>query len=269
MHDHSLEISMRRVFLILLFVVMLVAPIFKSSLSGPAMAQSSTSDPNIPGWNLIFDDEFNETSLDKSHYQEYWGPISASWFNGTNSLILQDGLLRLKIDKQDVYQNGTTYHYTSGGFTQQTSQSYGRWVVRARFPQGKGTQAYISLWRKDMSWPPEIDFAEVRGILPTENVFSEHYSQGGQVLWNGFKLENIDFTNQFHEYTVDWQPGTVTWYVDGVQNYSTTQNFDTFPMMLAAGTLVGNCGDFADCPNGSNPFPTYLDIDYVRIYQKN
>jgi len=260
---------MRKVFLILLFVLMLVAPILNSSLSGPAIAQSSTSASDIAGWNLIFDDEFSETNLDKSHYQEYWGPISASWFNGMDALILQDGLLRLKIDKQDVYQNGTNYHYTASGFTQKISQSYGRWVVRARFPQGKGTQAYMSLWRTDYNWPPEIDFAEVRGVLPTENVFSEHYSKGGQVLWDGFKMENIDWTNQFHEYTVDWQPGSITLYVDGVKQYTAPQNFDTFPMMLALGTLVGNCGDFADCPNGSTAFPTYLDIDYIRIYQKS
>lgn len=269
---------MQRVFLKLLLVLLLIAPIF--SVSGSAMAGSSVSDSNIPGWNLTFDDEFNGTSLDKSHFQQYWGEIGASWWNGDAAISLENGLLRLKITQEDVYQNGKTYHYTAGGFNQTTAQTYGRWVVRARFPQGVGTQSYLSLWRTDFSWPPEIDFAEVVGTRPSENVFSQHYSDGSQNLWDGCKLgsqdpwvsctpaQNEDFTNDFHEYTLIWEPGTLTWLVDGVQQFSTTQKFQDFPMIMAVGDLVGACDSFSGCPDWTVRFPTYLDIDYIRIYQK-
>ena len=259
---------MRRVFLILLFLVVLVASTRLFSPSAPAMA-ASASDANIPGWTITFDDEFDNPSLDKSNYQGYWGKIGASWWNGDDNLFIQDGLLRLKLDQQDVYQNGTTYHYTAGGFNQITRQTYGRWVIRARFPQGAGTQSYISLWRQDFQWPPEIDFAEVVGIRPSENIFSLHYSEGGQNLWDGFKLEDIDFTGDFHEYTLIVEPGKLTWLVDGVETYTTTPKFDPFPMELAVGDLVDSCGSFAGCPDENTTFPQYLDIDYIRIYTQN
>jgi hypothetical protein len=56
--------------------------------------------------------------------------------------------------------------------------------------------------------------------------------------------------------------------VDGVQKFTTTQKFENAPMHLAVGDLVGNCTSFAGCPTASTVFPTYMDIDYIRIYKK-
>lgn len=261
---------MKRVFLIFLFVVMLLAP--KLNLSISAATAAPPSDANIPGWTLTFDDEFNETSLDQSNYIRYWGETSTygsvSWWNGDQSLILQNGLLRLKIAQEQVSHNGKTYQYTAGGFTQKTAQTYGRWVVRARFPRGAGTQGYLSLFRNDLQWPPEIDFAEVRGKLPQENIFTQHYLQAGQHVTEVSKLEDLRSVSEFHEYTVIWEPGKLTWLVDGVQKFTTTQKFDAAPMVLKAGDLVGSCDSFAGCPTALTKFPSYMDIDYIRIYKK-
>ncbi len=257
---------MRRFFLILLLAMLLVAPVY--NLAGRATVPSHGSSLSIPGWTLTYDDEFNGTSLDKPNYVRYWGGTSATWWNGDDALIVQNGLLRLKMTKEDVVHNGQTYHYTAGGFTQLTAQTYGRWVIRARLPKGVGTQSYVSLWRQDFHWPPEIDFAEVVGIRPQENIFTQHYLQGGENLSEVSKLEGMDFSTDFHEYTVIWEPGTLTWLVDGVQKFKTTQKFDAFPMNLAVGDFVGTCDGFAECPNASTTFPEYLDIDYIRIYKK-
>ncbi len=254
---------------VLPLVLLLATSIF--SRSSTVTAQTSGTNLNIPGWNLVFNDEFSGTSLDSTKYVKYWGKATTngtvSWWNGGKSLIFQNGLLRLKIAKENVTQNGVTYPYTAGGFTQLTAQTYGRWVVRARFPQGAGTQGYMGLFRQDFKWPPEIDFAEVRGKLPQENVFTQHYSQNGKNVSEVFKLQNFS-TTQFHEYTVIWEPGKLTWLVDGVQKFTTTQKFENAPMHLAVGDLVGNCTSFAGCPTASTVFPTYMDIDYIRIYKK-
>jgi beta-glucanase (GH16 family) len=260
----------QRVFLILLFSLFLAVSIFSGTVS--AQGSKTRSNRNIPGWTMTFSDEFKSGTLDKSKYVRYWGKPSTggavSWWNGDSALIVQDGYLRLKIAKENVTKNGILYPYTAGGFTQLTEQTYGRWVVRARMPQGAGTQGYISLWREDFKWPPEIDFAEVRGSLPNENIFTQHYSAAGKHETEVSKLYESDYTNKFHEYTVIWEPGKLTWLVDGVQKFTTTQKFPASPMVLAVGDLVGDCGSFSGCPQTTNVFPTYLDIDYIRIYKK-
>lgn len=252
---------MRRVVLGLLLVLLLVTPVF--TFSGTA-----TAAPNVPGWNLVFEDDFNQGGLDSSKYQTYWGGISASWWNGGKSVSTENGLLRLKIDKQTVTQKGKTYKYTAGGFNQLTALTNGRWVVRARLPMEVGNQSYISLWRKDFSWPPEIDFAEAIGTRPKEHVFSQHYSDGGKVRWDGHTLKNFDST-AFHEYVVEWNAGKITWIVDGKQRYTTTQKFSNFPMVLAVGDFIGTCSSFSGCPDSTTSYPSYLDIDYIRIYKKS
>jgi hypothetical protein len=67
---------------------------------------------------------------------------------------------------------------------------------------------------------------------------------------------------------VIWEPGKLTWLVDGVQKFTTTQKFRASPMVLSVADLVGDCGSFSGCPQTTNVFPTYLDIDYIRIYKK-
>lgn len=269
---------MRKFLLIFFLSVLLIVPISIFSRSASTMTVPSISGPNIPGWTLTFDDEFDGTTgtigttLDRSNYLEYWGEAStygtASWWNGKEALTVQDGLLRVKIAQEEVSHNGKTYQYTAGGFNQLTAQTYGRWVVRARLPQGAGIQSYLALFRQDFNWPPEIDFAEVRGILPNENIFTQHYLEGDQHVTEVSKLYEADYTADFHEYTVIWEAGTLTWLVDGVEKFTTTQKFEAAPMILAVGDLVGTCDSFASCPNATTPFPTYLDIDYIRIYQK-
>ncbi|MEP0752807.1 glycoside hydrolase family 16 protein [Trichocoleus sp. Lan] len=263
---------MKRILVFLFLFVLPLVPILSLSQTGSAITATTGSAPNIPGWTLTFADEFNSTSLDKANYVRYWGKPSTagavSWWNGNSTLIVQNGLLRLKIAKETITKDGVTFPYTAGGFTQLTAQTYGRWVVRARFQKGEGTQGYISLWRQDFKWPPEIDFAELRGNIPNENIFTQHYLLDGKKKSEVSKLYETNYTDDFHEYTVIWEPGRLTWLVDGVQKFTTTQKFDAFPMVLAVGNLVGSCNSFAGCPLTTTPFPTYLDVDYIRIYKK-
>jgi hypothetical protein len=138
----------QRVFLILLFSLFLAVSIF----SGTVLAKGSKtrSARKIPGWTMTFNDEFKSGTLDKSKYVRYWGKPSTggavSWWNGDSALIVQDGYCASNCQrKRNQRWNSVSLH--CWGFTQLTAQTYGRWVVRARMPQGAGTQGYISLWR--------------------------------------------------------------------------------------------------------------------------
>lgn len=224
--------------------------------------------PEIPGWSLVFEDNFDSGGLDDSNYQEYWGGIGDScWWNGNDAITVENGMARLKIDKKTVSRDGKTYQYTAGGFNQNTALTYGRWDIRVRMPMEVGNQSYISLWRQDFKWPPEIDFAEATGRRPNDNVFSQHHLKDGKVQWDGYTLTGTD-PSVFHEYTLIWEPGKLTWLVDGVKRYTTSQKYADFPMVLALGDFIASCSSASGCADSTTSYPSYMDIDYIRIYKR-
>jgi beta-glucanase (GH16 family) len=85
------------------------------------------------------------------------------------------------------------------------------------------------------------------------------------------------WTNDFHTYTLEWVPGELRYYIDGVLQVTQPQRFTETPnmMKLAIGTGTGNCGSWSwiGCPtetatNGKPwPLPAQMQVDYVKIYK--
>jgi beta-glucanase (GH16 family) len=84
------------------------------------------------------------------------------------------------------------------------------------------------------------------------------------------------WTNDFHTYTLEWVPGELRYYIDGVLQITQPQKFTETPdmMKLALGTGTGNCGSWSwiGCPtettaNGKPwPLPAQMQVDYIKIY---
>jgi beta-glucanase (GH16 family) len=245
--------------------------------SGPPAADASSGDDasadsgssvSTPGWTLVFDDEFNGPGpgLDPSKdWQVYSGAqANAPDFSHfePSEVYVENGVLRLRIEQKTVDNDP----YACGGLEVPAAmaQTSGRWVVRARFPAGTGNVGYMGLFGQ--TYPPEIDFGEVAGKTPTVNTFTQHY---GNDMQDQYTWTAADSTAGFHEYTVIWDGGTLTWLVDGVQQYQTQQQFTTQPMIVAMGDWAAPCSiAWAGCPDGSTVYPAFMDVDYVRIYQK-
>ena len=82
------------------------------------------------------------------------------------------------------------------------------------------------------------------------------------------------FSDAFHLYAVEWEPGTVRFYVDS-NLYATfsqsqwpaggTWAFD-HPFFIILNVAVG--GDWPGPPDASTIFPQQMSVDYVRVYAK-
>jgi len=134
-------------------------------------------------------------------------------------------------------------------------------------------------------WPRcgEIDCMEVMGQDTNKLYGTIHYgnphaeSQGTYTIKDGKE----SFSDGFHTFTCDWEPGKITWYVDGIKYHeesnwhSTTegQGTLTYPApfdqpfyiilnLAVGGSWVGNPNEETNFVN--NPFV----VDYVRVYQK-
>ena len=60
-----------------------------------------------------------------------------------------------------------------------------------------------------------------------------HYRNPQSEKHGTYTLENGNFTDEYHTFACDWEPGKITWYVDGVKYheandwYSTTEGQGT------------------------------------------
>ena len=76
-----------------------------------------------------------------------------------------------------------------------------------------------------------------------------------------------DFTTGWHAFAVDWRPGAVVWYVDGVERkrYTDAGHIPAQPMYLLLNLAVG--GGELGPPDASTPFPSHFAVDYVRVWK--
>nr|MBX2882796.1 glycoside hydrolase family 16 protein [Granulosicoccus sp.] len=76
-----------------------------------------------------------------------------------------------------------------------------------------------------------------------------------------------DFSQNFHIYRVDWEPGRIVWYVDDVETARVEgDQVSDEQMYLIANLAVG--GTFPGPADESTPFPARFEIDYIRVYQR-
>jgi beta-glucanase (GH16 family) len=167
--------------------------------------------------------------------------------------------------------NGNTYRYTSGmamtggrkwlkapGFT----FTYGFAEARVRVPKGKGLWPAFWLLPANYDWPPEIDIFEIFGDRPDRTTMDVHFAGGGNAgaAWSG-----PDFSAGWHTFGLDWSPSALIFYVDGVERWRFTDasripNVPMYPVFDLA--IQGD-----NPPDATTPFPSYFDVDYVRVWQ--
>jgi beta-glucanase (GH16 family) len=241
-------------------------------------------------WKLLFSDDFDGAALDSTKWAPCfpWGTKDGCgsattpelWYLPQN-VIVSGGTVKLRAQRQNVTgTDGKTYKYTSGIIT--TSKLYdeetpyrflfqnGYVEMRAKVPQGKGLWAAFWMLPPEGQWPPEIDVMEILGHdtdtvhmhYHYEDEYGRHRSSGGK--WTG-----PDFADNWHTYAVSWEPGSIRWFVDGVERrtaFTDTRYIAAERMYLLLNLQVG--GSWPGSPDSTTPFPSDYEIDYVRVWQR-
>ena len=268
---------------------------------GALDAAQQTGKLNYDGYKKVWSDEFNGDSLNRAdwnveiHEKGWVNNELQEYVDSAENIQVKDGKLIInpvkKVTDGDTSSTKEAASYTSGRVSTQNKQTftYGRFECRAKVPKGQGYLPAFWLMANDENvygqWPRcgEIDCMEVMGQETNKAYGTIHYgnphseSQGTYTIKGG-----ADFSDDFHTFTCDWEPGKITWYVDGVKYheesdwYSTTvgQGTLTYPApfdqpfyiilnLAVGGSWVGNPNDETSFEN--NPYV----IDYVRVYQKD
>jgi beta-glucanase (GH16 family) len=202
------------------------------------------------------------------------------YVNSPNNVSVGNGYLSLTARNEGLSLGGCG---TTGGFVstiKSFSQAYGRFEIRAAFPNVKvaGVQSSLWMWPKSSpygSWPTsgEIDIAEYYSGSPDRAIPYIHYSPAGDDpnVTNNYCL--MADPSQFHTYLLEWTPQTLTVKFDGVTCISDNWNpaaplqkpapFDV-PFFL---NLTQGLGVYQNQYNPLlTPLPATTKVDYVRAW---
>ncbi|WP_408070866.1 carbohydrate binding domain-containing protein [Butyrivibrio sp. JL13D10] len=239
----------------------------------------------IPGHKYVFSMDA-ASDIDRVAEVSLLDPANGyNWYGGGKVLIKGSGA-------SENVPSGES-EITSGRINTQGKHDfkYGRFEARAKVPVGDGFLPAFWLMATDEQfygqWPKcgEIDIMEVMGQETNKSYHTIHYGydQGsGHNQNQGTKtLQEGSFSDDYHDFVLDWEPGKMTWYVDGEQVYETSDwytgtdddNQVTYPApfdqdfyiilnLAVGGSWVGNPD--LEAINGKE-----FAVDYVRVYQKD
>ncbi len=213
-----------------------------------------------------------------------------------------DGVLRITAAYEPgyVYAGEGAKNYTSArlrttkGTEALFSTTYGYVEARMSLPETPG--AWPAFWMLPQSndiygnWPVsgEIDIMETCGAFKNEkdNIAcgTLHWGVPSHTYKGSGYVDLFSPYTYFHTYAIDWKPGEITWYYDGVaintlstwesaiSGASSSLGFDA-PFDMPFHMLLNLAVDSGQFGGGVNAAAFHDDInmyvDYVRVYQKS
>lgn len=251
-------------------------------------------------WKLVWSDEFNSragTAPDTSVWGREvgdgtvngipgWGNSELEYYTQGTDNVATDGHGNLTITAREADGSLLCYYgpckYTSARLLTKNrfEVAYGRIEARIKVPEGAGLWPAFWMLGTDIdqvNWPQtgEIDIMEFVGRVPHEVFGTLHgpgYS-GGQSYGDTYDL-NEPVGDQFHVFSVEWQPDKIVWYIDGIQYFAATpddpfmqgkQWVFNYPFFILMNIAVG--GNFGGAVGEDTVFPQSMSVDYVRLYQ--
>lgn len=245
-------------------------------------------------FNLMWEEQFDGTTLDlndwniETHAPGWVNNELQEYTDSSDNIYLEDGNLVLKPIK--TVDGDGNVSYTSGRVNTQNKHDfkYGLFEARVKVPKGQGFLPAFWMMPTNENlygqWPRcgEIDIMEVLGNETNTSYGTIHYGNPHSESQGSCTLEEGDFSEEYHVFDVEWEPGKISWYVDGVlihtENdwYSVTegQGEVTYPApfdqpfyiilnLAVGGNWPGNPDDTTDFENAA------YKIDYVKVYQKD
>ncbi len=257
--------------------------VLAQSVCSPATALAQT-------WELVWSDEFDSThvNLNKWSFQigdgsaygiPGWGNNELQYYRSENA-TLENGKLVITAKKESFA--GKSYTSTRMRTNLKGDWTYGRFEIRAKLPFGKGLWPAFWMLPTDNvygGWAAsgEIDIMELVGHEPNKVYGSLHFGGAwpNNTFVNAFySLASGNFSDDFHVFRIEWQPGEIRWYVDEVHYQTRTQWWSSggpFPapfnqrFHILLNVAVG--GNWPGSPDASTIFPQRMEVDYVRVYR--
>lgn len=238
--------------------------------------------PDLPGWELFWNDEFDGATLNNQNWEaldrrdsfnsekQYYHP---------DQVTVADG--NLQLTATDTPREGKDYQ--SGLVTSRDLFGPGRFEARINLPTSQGMWPAFWLNANQVSWPQggEIDILENRGSEPNLVSSAYHWQTDPGPCCDQHRFvygeytateegQPIDFHADFHTYAAEWDETSIRYYVDGNLHLTVPEAtgrpvFET-PKNIILNLAVG--GIFGGDPDATTVLPQTMLVDYVRVWQQ-
>jgi beta-glucanase (GH16 family) len=219
----------------------------------------------VPGpWSLVFDSEFNGTSLDTSQWTTGWfgsgitPPVNSAEQDCYDpaQVSVANGELDLTAIAKAEECGGITEPYASGIVTTNVNYSFTYGYVEARIwlPGSVEIDDWPAFWTDGQDFPTdgEMDILEGRNGSACAHFHNSAGALGACVSGN--------FTGGWHTFAADWEPGSITYYYDGTEIWQDTSGITSAPMYLILNLAL-------DSSMAPDTAPATMRVDYVRVWQ--
>ncbi|NRA16438.1 MAG: glycoside hydrolase family 16 protein [Oceanospirillaceae bacterium] len=247
---------------------------------------------------LVWSDEFNYQGLpDSSKWSYEKGHVRNKELQYYKSASIENsfvkgGVLTLRAIRHEDDQGWWGKLFGADDFIPITSASlttkgiaswkYGRMVMRAKLPMGKGVwPAFWTLGENinTVGWPRngEIDVMEYVGSSPRRIYGGVHFfdyktQKKSKLTSIKGEIQLTDTPNEFHTYEIEWNEKEIRFLFDGqvwkvfeVDIAGNVNNPFRKPHFIIVNLAMG--GRWAGQPD-SALYPVNFVIDYIRIYQE-
>lgn len=267
-------------------------------------------------WLLQLEDQFDGNYLDSDKWKviegvprdpqlknqiHYFLPENIEISNGTCKLWARKTAPQKRVfsiwevDKMVDYAN--TFEYTSAEIHSKKLYGFGRYEIRCKIPKGKGFWPAFWLYGEPKQRNNELDvfeywnakgaFGQYRPELNTREIHMTTHFNGRM---SGESVKGPDASEDFHVYTLVWDPCSIQWYLDG-ELYRVLWKYkgmnkrkndcasweskkrkikeNVFPQDEGLAIILDlaiQSGEKA--PDAETIFPQAMEVDYVRVWKR-
>jgi len=257
-------------------------------------------------WKLVFEDNFEGNSLDLTKWNIITGiprdPLfqkQKAWHKPDN-IVVENGILRIVSKKENEYNKPVftswdpltvkyeNFEYTTGEIWTKNTFPFGKIEARIKVPKGKGFWPAFWMFSQNPIYN-EIDIFEFWENNTSDLNMTVHYDydKNGDPSMCLSDYSGIDYSLDFHTYTLVWEKNEIKWYVDGSLkrrdyrylnvlgqtigcdiisgSYEINKIYPIDPMSIILNTAIETG---SNAPNATTPFPNNMEVDWIRYYQR-
>ena len=241
-----------------------------SGATTKGLHSAATQPVGIPGrWHLVLNSNFTGPALPPDWRADWFGratPIASTeidCYSANNLTFPGDGTLNLLVTAQSSKCAGSSQPYTAaiistnpedGRSTPGFQYTYGVLEARIYLPSDNGKIAdWPAFWANGQNWPDTGEDDVLEGL-------------GGCAFWSFHNAQGLrhgcirTIGPGWHTFASDWEPGSITYYFDGVEVATLNTGITSSPMYIVLNNVV-----HADRPTVTEP--DAMKVQYVRVWQ--
>ncbi len=239
----------------------------------------------LKAWNITFEDDFTTGKVEEEKWMNsfFWGKMLINdryvvagdkhFFTDNKNVELNGTSLKIITKKEKT--KGKVWHPVNGFSTQEFNYTSGMLSTAHSFRQQYGKfeakikindyfPVYQAFWLKGEKILPEVDVFKFNMDKKNRFQMSAFWGDPANAKNAQKKISKINgasFAKDYFIYTLDWTEKKLTWKINGIEIFSTSQGIPNEPLylLLSSGIHKKPTQDFT---------PAAFEIDWVRCYEK-